>query len=174
MSKIGKFLGDWEIQIGDAKFDGEFMVKGRDDARVKAMLSPDVRQAFFDLRAMGTNDHIDISTGSTTLEIQKLSWLHTPDLLMSMVTLGQQVFDGYLSAAAGGGSQPSSQSEGTTARSPASFVKDEEQAQIFCTVCKDVIEGSIYDCPICGAPHHPECYELNDGCGICSADPETT
>jgi len=100
-SKIGKLLGDWEIQVGDADFDSEFMVKGRDDNRVKAMLSPDVRRALSGLRTMGTNDHIDVCTGPNSLEIQKLSWLHTPDLLMSLVTLGQQVFDGYLSATAG-------------------------------------------------------------------------
>lgn len=156
-SKIGKCLGDWEIQIGDASFDDKFMVKGLADARVKAMLTPDVRRAMFDLRALNTNDHIELSTGPTTLEIQKLSWLQTVDLLVSMVTLGQQIFDGYLTAAAG-----------ANARAPASSEKEEHQTRIFCVVCREMIEGSITDCPICGAHHHPECYDLNDGCGSCS------
>lgn len=156
-SKIGKFLGGQDIQLGDVNFDDKFMIKGSDDARVKDFLSPDVRQAVFELRALTMNDHIDISTESTALRIQKLSWLHAPDLLMSLVTLGQQVFDGYLSGITG-----------APAEAPAPREEDEEKTEIFCTVCKDVIEGSMHSCPICSAPHHPECYKLNDGCGSCS------
>jgi hypothetical protein len=158
-SRVGKFLGGQDIQIGDSLFDGKFMIKGSDQARVKDFLSPEVRQAIFELRALTMNDHVDVTAESTALRIQKLSWLHAPDLLMSLATLGQRVFEGYLSAV-GGGSQPSSQFEGGSG--------DDEKTEIFCTVCKHVIEGSMHNCPKCGAPHHPECYELNDGCGSCS------
>jgi hypothetical protein len=150
-SKIGKFLGGQDIQLGDVNFDDKFMIKGSDDARVKDFLNPDVRQAVFELRAMTMNDHIEISTESTAFRIQKLSWLHAPDLLMSLVTLGQQVFDGYLSAATG-----------------APVLPTEAKTEIYCSVCNDVVSGSMHTCPKCGAPHHPECYQLNDGCGRCS------
>jgi hypothetical protein len=156
-SKIGKFLGGQDIQLGDPSFDDKFMIKGHDEARVKNFLSPDVRQTIFELCALTMNNHIDISTESTALRIQKLSWLHAPDLLMSLATMGQQVFDGYLLAITG-----------APAEAPAPPEEDEEQTEIFCTVCKDTIEGSMHSCPICGAPHHPECYQLNDGCGSCS------
>jgi hypothetical protein len=138
-SRVGKFLGGQDIQIGDSLFDGKFMIKGSDQARVKDFLSPEVRQAIFELRALTMNDHVDVTAESTAL--------------------GQRVFEGYLSAV-GGGSQPSSQFEGGSG--------DDEKTEIFCTVCKHVIEGSMHNCPKCGAPHHPECYELNDGCGSCS------
>jgi hypothetical protein len=150
-SKIGKFLGGQDIQLGDANFDDKFMIKGSDEARVKDFLSPEARQAVFELRALTMNDHIEIGTESTSLKIQKLSWLHAPDLLMSLVTLGQRVFDAYFSAATG------------TPVPPA-----EAKTEIYCAVCRDVISGSMHTCPKCGAPHHPECYELNDGCGSCS------
>jgi hypothetical protein len=150
-SKIGKFLGGQDIQLGDVNFDDKFMIKGSDDARVKDFLNPDVRQAVFELRAMTMNDHIEISTESTAFRIQKLSWLHAPDLLMSLVTLGQQVFDGYLTAATDGPVLPT-----------------EAKTEIYCSVCNDVVSGSMHTCPKCGAPHHPECYQLNDGCGRCS------
>ena len=150
-SKIGKFLGGQDIQLGDENFDDKFMIKGSDAARVKDFLSPDVRQAIFELRALTMNDHIDISTESTAIRIQKLSWLHAPDLLMSLVTLGQQVFDGYLTAATG-----------------APVLPTEAKTEIYCAVCRDVISGSMHTCPNCSSPHHPECYQLNDGCGSCS------
>ena len=150
-SKIGKFLGGQDIQLGDVNFDDKFMIKGSDDARVKDFLNPDVRQAVFELRSMTMNDHIEVSTESTALRIQKLSWLHAPDLLMNLVTLGQQVFDGYLVAATG-----------------APVLPAEAKTELYCAVCKDVITGSMHTCPKCAASHHPECYQLNDGCGSCS------
>lgn len=149
-SRIGKFLGGQDIQLGDEQFDDKFMIKGSDQPRVKDFLSPDVRQAVFELRALTMNDHIEISTESTALRIQKLSWLHAPDLLISLVTLGQRVFDGYLAAASGAAVPPA-----------------EARTEVYCAVCHDVITGSMHTCPRCGSPHHPECYELNDGCGIC-------
>ena len=36
-----------------------------------------------------------------------------------------------------------------------------------CPVCNDIIEGESAACPWCKAPHHPECFALNDGCGKC-------
>jgi hypothetical protein len=150
-SKIGKFLGGQDIQLGDVNFDDKFMIKGSDDARVKDFLNPDVRQAVFELRSMTMNDHIEISTESTAFRIQKLSWLHAPDLLMNLVTLGEQVFDGYLTAATGAPTPPA-----------------EAKTELYCAICNDVITGSMHTCPECGAPHHPECYQLNDGCGKCS------
>ena len=36
-----------------------------------------------------------------------------------------------------------------------------------CPVCNDTIEGESATCPWCKAPHHPECFALNDGCGKC-------
>ncbi len=154
-SKIGKFFGGQDIQLGDPNFDEKFMIKGSDEARVKEFLSPQVRQAAFELRALTMNDHIEISTESTSFRIQKLSWLHAPDLLMSLVTLGQRVFDGYLSAVTGGSRPPAPPAEAKT--------------ELYCAVCNDVISGSMRTCPECGAHHHPECYQLNDGCGSCSS-----
>ena len=138
------------LRLGDVNFDDKFMIKGSDDARVKDFLNPDVRQAVFELRSMTMNDHIEISTESTAFRIQKLSWLHAPDLLMSLVTLGQQVFDGYITAATGAPVPPA-----------------EAKTELYCAVCRDTISGSMHTCPKCGASHHPECYQLNDGCGSC-------
>ncbi len=156
-SKLGKLLGGQDIQIGEEQFDPKFMIKGSSEQLVKSMLSAEVREAIFELRALTMNDHIDISTQKYGLRIQKLSWLHAPDLLMSFVGLGQQVFDGYL-AAVGAGSPSDSPSDSTAP----------VETQQECAVCGDTISGSCQNCPECKAAHHPECYELNDGCGRCS------
>lgn len=152
-SKLGKLLGGQDIQIGDEQFDPKFMLKGSSEQLVKSMLSAEVRGAIFELRALTMNDHIDISTQKFGLRIQKLSWLHAPDLLMTFIGLGQQVFDGYLAASGAGLSYDSS--------APVEALED-------CAVCGDTITGSSHACPKCGTAHHPECYELNDGCGRCA------
>jgi rubrerythrin len=36
-----------------------------------------------------------------------------------------------------------------------------------CPVCEHPLEGPPVPCPACGRAHHPECLELNDGCGAC-------
>jgi len=152
-SKLGKLLGGQDIQIGVEQFDPMFMIKGSSEQLVKSMLSAEVREAIFELRALTMNNHIDISTQKYGLRIQKLSWLHAPDLLMSFIGLGQRVFDGYLTATGAG--LPSDSS------SPV-------EALVDCAVCGDTISGSSQVCPKCNAAHHPECYELNDGCGRCN------
>ncbi len=36
-----------------------------------------------------------------------------------------------------------------------------------CPVCEHPVEQGVERCPACGAVHHPECWQLNDGCGNC-------
>jgi CheY-like chemotaxis protein len=48
-----------------------------------------------------------------------------------------------------------------------------EEASV-CPVCGDGIEEVPARCPACGRAHHPECLELNDGCGACGAKPSAT
>ena len=35
-----------------------------------------------------------------------------------------------------------------------------------CGLCGDAFEGPVLACPHCRAPHHPECWEYNEGCTI--------
>jgi hypothetical protein len=35
-----------------------------------------------------------------------------------------------------------------------------------CPVCGTSVEGGAVECPHCGVPHHRECWEYQDGCGI--------
>jgi hypothetical protein len=36
-----------------------------------------------------------------------------------------------------------------------------------CPVCEHPVEPPGSACPACGSRHHPECWQLNDGCGHC-------
>jgi len=152
-SRLGKMLGGQDIQIGDQVFDEKFMIKGSSQEKVAGMLEQaGLRDAVFELRAMTMNDHIDIQTTKYGLRVKKLSWLDAPDLLLTFAKLGTQVISGFLAAAGM-----------SIVEEP---VADENQNRV-CAVCGDQIEGPSVACPRCGAPHHPECYELNDGCGKC-------
>jgi len=44
---------------------------------------------------------------------------------------------------------------------------DRAPAPLVCPVCDHPIEGTGETCPECGATHHDECWQLNDGCGSC-------
>jgi hypothetical protein len=35
---------------------------------------------------------------------------------------------------------------------------------LVCGVCADPIEEQPVSCPVCAAPHHPECWAYLDGC----------
>ncbi len=153
-SKLGKLLGGQDIQIGDEIFDARFMIKGSSPERVKSMLAtPGVREALFELRSLKMNDHIDLATKRYALRIQKLSWLDAPDLLLKFASSGKLVFEAYLEVTG----------QAVFEERAAPSTAEPER----CAVCGDVIEGSSRSCPRCGAAHHPECYELNDGCGRC-------
>lgn len=154
LSKLGKLLGGQDIQIGDEIFDARFMIKGSSPERVKALLAKQrVREAIFELRSLKMNDHIDLATIRYAVRIRKLSWLDAPDLLVKFAECGKLILEAYLEAAG----------MAVAAESPPARAADHER----CAVCGDVIEGSSRACPRCTAAHHPECYELNAGCGRC-------
>lgn len=44
---------------------------------------------------------------------------------------------------------------------------DYSHARRTCPICDDDVESEAFPCPDCGALHHPECWQLNDGCGTC-------
>lgn len=153
-SQLGKLFGGQDIQIGDPIFDARFMIKGSAPERVNSMLTmPGVREAMFELRSLKMNDNIDLATRRNTLCLQKLSWLDAPDLLLKFAHSGKLIFEAYLDAA------------GMAVASERATDPGAEPER--CAVCGDTIEGSSHSCPRCGAAHHPECYELNDGCGRC-------
>lgn len=158
-SQVGKWFGAQDILIGDEAFDDKFMIKGDNPERVCGFLSPEVREAVFELRAMIMNDHVEVRTRKDALLIQKLKWLDAPDLVESFVVLGKRVLDGYLRAAGLAGT-------GTPGQPPAATSER-------CVVCNRDITGSSRACPACGAPHHPACWELNDGCATCAEKEHT-
>ncbi len=154
LATMGKYFGAQDIQINDSVFDAKFMIKGSDPELVRAMLDQPTRDTLFQLRALNMNDHIELSARKRIFRIQKLSWLKAAHELERFALLGKEVFAAYLRAAGNVTVPPEAP--------PAALEK--------CAVCEDVIEGSNQTCPRCGANHHPECYQLNDGCGRCQGN----
>jgi len=50
LSTIGKALGMQDIQVGNREFDKTFIVKGKNEARVKQILDPEVQQKMLQLK----------------------------------------------------------------------------------------------------------------------------
>jgi len=66
-SKIGKAIGTQDIQTGDAAFDDQVMIKGKDEEGVLQVLNPEVRQAVGELLAQESRVQLDDSGMKQTL-----------------------------------------------------------------------------------------------------------
>jgi len=150
-SKLGKLLGGQDIQVDDIQFDEKFIIKGNNPTRVRKFLSPQVRQAIFELRVLNMNDHVEISIQKNVLRIQKLSWLKAYDLINVYISLGHRVVDGLLGA------------EDNASKEISSPVPSPQR----CPVCTHLVGENKQICSRCKTAHHPECFQLNDGCGHC-------
>ncbi len=98
-SKVGKFLGGQDIEIGDRAFDEAFVIKGEPEEFVFDVLTPEVREAIFGLQKM-RNQAIDIRVVHDQLRFRKLSWIKDVEGLSGYLDLAEVVFRRYLEVVA--------------------------------------------------------------------------
>jgi hypothetical protein len=81
LTKIGKFFGIRDVEVGDAAFDGAFKIKTDDQTRLEQLLTPSVRAGLF--RLMASFPSVVISAGHIGMEQTRLE--KNPDKLESIV-----------------------------------------------------------------------------------------
>jgi len=101
LQKLGKKLGGQDVASGDPRFDETFMVKSSDEMRAQMVIGDtSVREALLGLRELGKSKHLVVETQKQgVLQVEKMSWIEAPELLRSLVALGDQVLAGFLKAA---------------------------------------------------------------------------
>ena len=98
LSRLGKKLGLQDVQVGDPRFDDEFMVKASDELRAPMALTPDVREAIIQLRDLGKQKHIEVRLDKGELVVDKLTWLEEPHELRTYLALAERVLLGVRAA----------------------------------------------------------------------------
>jgi len=100
LQKLGKKLGGQDVQSGDPRFDGVFIVKASDELRAQMVLGDAaLREAMLQLKDLGQSKHTVLETQKQgALQIEKMNWIEAPEELRSLVALGDQVLAGYLKA----------------------------------------------------------------------------
>ena len=151
-AKANRLFGARDVKVGDGRFDSLFTVQSDDETRVRAFLSPRVRAALLELRALEGGDKAWVEVAHAELRVRKQGWMEDPERAGRFLALGTQVVEGYLDALAAAAPEP-----------------PEPAGEASCPVCGRAVAERVETCQGCGARHHPECFELNDGCGRCRA-----
>ena len=150
-TRMGKFFGIEDIEIGSPEFDNEFVIKGNDPMAIRQVLNPNVQWKIRQLhRFLGNND-IYISFGRHELLVKKLSLIRHYTTLAEFVTLAIDLFDRAFVADESG----------------IEFVKRPRVAkpvEAVCQVCGEQIKSKVVFCRRCRTPHHEECWRYYGAC----------
>ena len=153
LTKVGKLFGLQDVEVGDKAFDAAFSIATSSPGPLTRFLSPSVRQMILRLRALGGGfEQLWIEVESGRFFIRKHSWIEEEWQLRQFLVTSVQIVEAYL------------ETIGLRQLSP--------PAPERCPVCKDRLGERVEVCRWCGVKHHPECFELNDGCGRCGAKAE--
>jgi hypothetical protein len=152
LSAVGKMLGMQDIQTSDETFDRLFLIRSSDEARTHAFLTEAMRGTLLELYGF-RREGMSLTAQDGVLRVRKLDWIEEEHQLESCITTAQGIFDGYLDTIG---------ALSREAEPPAG-------AGLPCPVCHDLLTGPASVCEACGARHHPECFEINDGCAECGS-----
>ena len=152
-TRLGKFFGVQDIEIGSTDFDHEFVVKGNHPAAVRRFLSLDVQWKIQQLRRMLGNNDIYISFGGHELLVKKLSLIRDYNTLAEFVTATIELFDQMAMV-----DEPGIEFVETAQKT--------EPVEAVCQVCGDKIVSAAVLCRRCRTPHHEDCWRYNGACSI--------
>jgi hypothetical protein len=146
-------LGD--IRIGDAEFDGRYVIKSNDEKFAREFLDGAARQVMEDLRNLLGNDKILVSLNSSRLMVRKESVIASSDDLGVFADLAGRLHDKieHLWQRASGIEILDAPDGATDAERPR------------CQICgSEIAEDARVNCRRCGTPHHKDCWEFNGQC----------
>lgn len=159
LGRLSKVFGAQDVELGDEFFDSRFLIKADPEQVARQVLQEPVRLALMELYHLKGSKHADLSVSRRRrlLRVRKLGWLDDYDLAERFLQLAQQVVRGVLPACG----VPVSESASPEQKSPGRHL---------CPVCGLAVpEDNFTRCRDCGSWHHPECWQLNDGCGTCNS-----
>jgi hypothetical protein len=156
MTRIGKFFGMQDIEIGSPRFDADYIIHGSDVGDVRRLLTPGVQSAIGRLRRFGYNVDIYVNVCQGVLLVKKRGKFPRPRDLLAFTAYSLELFDEALK----------------TLVDPAAGIEFVESAEkepanleaSICQICGEPIEGGIVYCRACRTPHHHDCWEYYGAC----------
>jgi hypothetical protein len=150
-SRMGRFIGMQDIEIGSPLFDRDYVIQGNDVKELRGFLSGPVQHQINLLRGFLGNGDIYISVGGGRLLVKKLSLIRDFDVLLSLVQMSLELH----------GQAMLTQSSGIE-------FEDESAAQpietAMCQICGESIDSDMVFCRRCKTPHHQDCWNYFGRC----------
>lgn len=150
-SRVKKFFGMQDIEIGSPRFDERYIIQGDDGAALRSLLNPGVQRQIARLRLFLANDNIYVSFSRHELLVKKLSFIKDLHTLREFTKLAIGLYDQAVLPT----------DEGIE------FVKSASPPKLteaLCQICGETIESGVVFCRRCKTPHHRECWEYYGAC----------
>ena len=153
LSRVGKFLGMHDVEIGSAHFDSDYVISGNDVRELREFLTFEVQQRIDRLRKLSGNFDIYLSVSGGQLLIKKRGVIRDYAGLETFTLLCLELFDQAIQASAEG-------IEFVEARTEAKLTL---QAAV-CQICGESVKLDAVFCRSCKTPHHKDCWEYYGAC----------
>lgn len=162
LSRLGKFIGMQDVEIGSPRFDAEYVIHGTDVRELREFLTFEVQQRIDKLRLFGSSSQsfrvdgahdIYISVGGGQLLIKKRGLIRDYAELEAFVLLSFDLFDQATQASTEGIEFVEAKPEATLSLKEA-----------VCQICGETVKLKAVFCRTCKTPHHKDCWEYYGAC----------
>lgn len=150
-TRVGKFMGMEDVEIGSYDFDQTYIITGSDRAALRNLLNAGVQSQIERLRLFLGNDDVYVSFSQGRLLVKKLSLIRDPDRLEDFVRLAIGLYDQAV----------------LTLDKGIEFVEQTEPpkaTEVFCQICGEAVTSQQVFCRRCKTPHHLDCWQYYGAC----------
>ena len=140
-----------DVDVGSARFNLEYAIRGNDIPQLRKFLSEAVQWQIDKLRIQSGTNEIYVSIGRGLLTVKKLASLQRYDQLEEFTYLCMELYDLAMLTQAQG----------------IEFVEDgtaRPVTQALCQVCGEDIVYEMVFCRRCKTPHHLDCWQYYGAC----------
>jgi len=150
-SRVGRFFGMEDIQIGSRLFDEQYIIRGSDHQEVRAFLSEGVQWQIDKIRRLFGNNDVFVQVARGSLLIKKLSLIRRFEPLQEFLELSLELYEQAL----------------LTQHKGIEFVEEviaEPLGETICQICGEDIQAEMVYCRRCKTPHHRDCWQYYGAC----------
>ena len=153
LQSLGKYIGMQDIEIGDARFDADYIIGGNSHASICRLLNAEARSSIDRLRKLFEQDDIHVAIRGGILLIKKPIPQQTFLTLVQFVDASLALFV-EMQKLNSTGIEFVTKEEAVVPKAKGSL----------CQICGDEIHSDIVYCRGCRTPHHEDCWRYYGAC----------